>query len=70
MEIVKLYFWSYIKCFIAYDLCNNLILRCINSLNYNYNEDRLNYISKNISKSLILIYICILGHKKVLDVSK
>ena len=67
MEIVKLYFWSYIKCFIAYNLCNNLILRYVSSLNYDYNEDRLNYISKNIGKSLILIYICAFGYRKVLD---
>lgn len=44
-----------------YNLCNKLVFWFIKLLNYNYSLDRLNYISKNISKSLILLYICIYG---------
>ena len=62
-----MYILSYLKCFFVYNLSNNAVYTLVKGLNFNYDEERLNYISKNISKSLILIYICIYGYKKVID---
>jgi hypothetical protein len=67
MDSFELHLFSYFKCFFIYNLCNNLVFTLIKNMNYNYDQDRLNYISKNISKSLILIYICIFGYNQVLD---
>ena len=67
MEKTLLYVLSYIKCFFVYNLSNKAIYYLVKQFNYNYNEDRFNYISKNISKSLILLYICIYGYRKVFD---
>jgi hypothetical protein len=62
-----MYILSYLKCFFVYNLSNNAVYSLVKRLNFNYDEERLNYISKNISKSLILIYICFYGYKKVFD---
>ena len=67
MENTIMYIMSYLKCFFVYNLSNRFVYNIVKHMNYEYEEDRLNYISKNISKSLILIYICIYGYSKVFD---
>lgn len=58
----------YIKCFIVYNILNELTKYVIKKINNSkYNDDRNNYISKNISKSLILFYLCKIAFFPIVD---
>ena len=57
---------TYFSCFIVYGLINNILYKLIEYYyKTKYKEHRLKYISKNISKSLILFYICIYGSTNI-----